>query len=418
MNLSYPHKKQLHENLHIYLLITIIILLIAIFAYIKLSFPFWNIQPVYHSYDFWRRLYSNPFIIHPKFTIKHTNKFHNLQNVEIIPFVDATHENKESFINLLQCFLLPSENSIFVFNIENLETYFGGHIFSSFISFYKEENNKTEIACITSRSGELFVKNYNEKCISIYYIDFLCVKRDVDDKKISRRLLQTHIYKQQLIQHIENMQKKSSQIIIMVSIFRREKELLFGIIPLIRFKTIYYKISNMNQIQMTKFPQHVLLINIDSTNIDLLIEFLEECKNSKRFSVFLRTDISNLIGLIKSGTLYVYCVKRLDTIYAVYIFRDTRSNYDDFGSILQLVGSINNSNSQELFMNGFFRSMNEIVKKNPVYQILMVDEISDNGIIMSLDRLKSINEYWSAYYLYNMIVPYSPLKPDEFFMLF
>lgn len=410
--------RQLHENLHIYLLMTIIILLISIFVYIKLSFPFWNTQPVYHSYDFWRALCGDPFIIHPKFAMKHMNKFHDLQNVEIIPFVDATHENKETFIDLLQCFLLPSENSIFVFNIENMETYFGGHMFSSFISFYKEEHDKTEIACVTSRSGELFVKNSNP--ISVYYVDFLCVKRDVDDKKILRRLLQTHIYKQQLVQHIENMQNKCSQMIVMVSIFRREKELLFGIVPLIRFKTIYCKIANMQR-QMTNsflFPQHVLLMNVNSTNMDLLIDFLEECKNSKRFSVFLRTDVSNLMGLIKSGILYAYCVKQLDRIHAVYIFRDTRSNYDDFGSVLQFVGSINNGSSQELFVNGFFRSMNEIMKKMPVYQILVVDEISDNGMIMSLDGLEILNEYWSAYYLYNMIVPCSPLKTGDFFMLF
>lgn len=433
----YYCKTQLYENLHIYLGITVIIILISIFVYIKLRFPFWNIQPVYHSYDFWRRLYMYPFIIQPTFRIKNTNKFHDLQHVEIIPFVDATNDNKQTFINLLQCFLLPSENSIFVFNYENLETYFGGHMFSSFISFYKEQYNNTDIACISSRSGELFIKNFNEynenslhMSIPIYYIDFLCIKRDLDYKKISRILLQTHIYKQQILQHIENIQNKCSQKIIMISIFRREKELLSGIIPLIQFKTLFYKISDFNQFTIPfpfplPLPEHVLLINITATNLDIFIDFLEECKNSNRFSVFLRTDISNLIGLIKSGILYVYCLKYFDTVYGVYIFRDTRSNYDDFGSILQLVGSINNCSSQDLFINGFFHSMNEIVKKIPVYQIIMIDEISDNSIILRTcgqiyGRIYKniINEYWSAYYLYNMIVPYSPLKTVDFFILF
>ena len=416
----YSCKIHLYENLYIYLCITLIIIIISIFVYIKLSFPFWNIQPVYHSYDFWRRLYMYPFIIHPTFRITHTNKFHDLQNVEIIPFVDATNENKQTFINLLQCYLLPSENSIFVFNSENLETYFGGHMFSSFISFYKEEYNKTDIACISSRSGELFVKNFNENClpIPIYYIDFLCIKRDLDYKKISRILLQTHIYKQQILQHIENIQNKCSQKIIMISIFRREKELLNGIIPLIEFKTSFYKISDFNHFPFI-LPEHVLLINIIVTNLDIFIDFLEECKNAKRFSVFLRTDISNLIGLIKSGILYVYCLKYFDTIYGVYIFRDTRSNYDDFGSILQLVVSINNCSSQELFINGFFQSMNDIMKKIPVYKIVMIDEISDNDIILRTCGFQSQSEYLSAYYLYNMVVPYSPLKMGgDFFILF
>jgi len=304
-------------------------------------------------------------------------------------------------------------------------------MFSSFISFYKEEYNKTDIACISSRSGELFIKIYNENSlptpIPIYYIDFLCIKRDLDYKKISRILLQTHIYKQQILQHIEKMQNKCSQKIIMISIFRREKELLNGIIPLIEFKTSFYKISDFNQFTIPFhfpfiLPEHVLLINITATNLDIFIDFLEECKNTKRFSVFLRTDISNLIGLIKSGILYVYCLKYFDTIYGVYIFRDTRSNYDDFGSILQLVVSINNCSSQELFINGFFQSMNDIMKKIPVYKIIMIDEISDNGIILrtcGFTPLNILNEYVSAYYLYNMVVPYSPLKTGvDFFILF
>ena len=410
------HRTQLYENLHIYLCITVIIILISIFVCIKLCFPFWNIQPVYHSYDFWRALYANPFIIHSKFLIKNTNKYHDLKKVEIIPFVDATNENKHDFIDLLQCFLLPSENSIFVLNNENLETYFGGHMFSSYISFYKEEYNNTNIACISSRSGELFVKNYNDNnSTPIYYIDYLCVKRNLEYKKISRILLQTHIYKQQISQYIENTQNKCSQIIVMISMFRREKELLSGIVPLVKFKTAYCKISN-NQMKMP-FPEHVLLININYTNIDVFMDFLEECKNAKRFSVFLRTDISNLIGLIKSGILYVYCLKHFDIIYGVYIFRDTRSNYDDFGSVLQLVASINNCSSQETFVNGFFHSMNEIMKKMPVYQTLMIDEISDNGILMrTCGRI--LNIYWSAYYVYNMIIPCSPLQYADCFCLF
>ena len=33
-----------------------------IFGYIKLVYPFWNNQPVYHSYDFLRRFYKEPLL--------------------------------------------------------------------------------------------------------------------------------------------------------------------------------------------------------------------------------------------------------------------------------------------------------------------------------------------------------------------
>ena len=404
MYYPYIDKYEFYENLPIYILITIILIIISIFVYIKIAFPFWNIQPVYHSYDFWRALYRQPFIIQKRFLIKNTNKYHHLKNVEIVPFVDATDLQKREFVNLLQCFLLPSENAVFVFNIENLETYFGGHMFSSYISFYKEEYSDQPNACISSRSGELYIKGYNEyhndnMGIPINYIDFLCIKRDEQTKKISRTLLQTHIYKQQLIDSYEGTKYVGSQII-MVSVFRRETELLVGIVPLTRFKTVYYDMPNINNQNQKQMPEHVLLIEINAANMDTMIDFLDNYKS--RFECFLRTDIANLIGMIKSGILYVYCLKRMDDIYGVYIFRDTRTSYDGLGGVLQLVGSINNCSSHLIFINGFVNSILEIIKKVPVYKVLMIDEISDNIILMNM-KMRIINSHWSAYYLYNMV---------------
>ena len=421
MYYPYIDRYELYENLPIYLLIFVILVLISIFVYIKLSFPFWNIQPVYHTYDFWRALYSRPFLVHKRFLIRDTNKYHDLKQVKIIPFVDATDTQKQAFVNLLQCFLLPSENAVFVFNLENIESYFGGHMFSSYLSLYERsgiersgierlEKPAEPIACISSRSGELCIRGYKAP---IYYIDFLCVKREEDFKKISRTLLQTHIYKQQLIDEMESRTHVGSQMIL-VSLFRREKELLTGIIPLTRFQTVYYEIPQINKKMV--LSDHVILIHIDHSNIDIFVDFLEGSQS--RFECFLRTDIANLIGMIKSGILYVYCLKRMDDILSVYIFRDTRMSYDGLGGILQLVGSIHNSSSLPLFINGFINSVFEIIRKIPVYKVLMVDEICDNILITNSIGGRIIDRFWTAYYLYNMVVPYSPLRSIHCIILF
>jgi hypothetical protein len=440
MYYPYIDRYEFYENLPIYLLIFVILVLISIFVYIKLSFPFWNIQPVYHTYDFWRALYSRPFLIHNndyilrcasiRYAHKNTNKYHDLKQVKIIPFVDATDTQKQAFVNLLQCFLLPSENAVFVFNLENLESYLGGHMFSSYLSLYERsgiersgiersgiersgiqsEKPLDPIACISSRSGELSIRGYKTP---IYYIDFLCVKREENFKKISRTLLQTHIYKQQLIDEMESRTHVGSQMIL-VSLFRREKELLTGIVPLTRFQTVYYEIPKINNKMV--LSDHVVLIHIDHTNMDIFIDFLEGSQS--RFECFLRTDIANLIGMIKSGILYVYCLKRMDDILSVYIFRDTRMSYDGLGGILQLVGTIHNSSSLPLFINGFINSVFEVIKKIPVYKVLMVDEIGDNQLIMRAIGGRIIQRHLTAYYLYNMVVPYSPLRSMGCFILF
>jgi hypothetical protein len=239
------------------------------------------------------------------------------------------------------------------------------------------------------------------------------VKREEDFKKISRTLLQTHIYKQQLIDEMETKTYVSSRPI-MVSLFRREKELLTGIVPLTRFRTLYYEIPQINKKMI--LSDHVLLIHIDHTNVDIFIDFLESSQST--FECFLRTDIANLIGMIKSGILYVYCLKRMDDILSVYIFRDTRMSYDGLGGILQLVGTIHNSSSLPLFINGFINSVFEVIKKIPVYKVLMVDETGDNVLITTSIGGRIIQSHSTAYYLYNMIVPYSPLRSMRCFILF
>lgn len=412
-------------------------------------FPFWNIQPVYHSYDFWRTLYSNPFLIYKRFSTKLLiNKFCDLKNIETIPFVDVSENDKNQIINLLQCFYLESENGLFVFNRENLETYLGGHIYSSYISLLYDrtfDKDKEPVACITSRSGELYIslnemsrdeseienRSVKHMKIPVYYIDLQCMKRDTsptNKTKIMRTLFQTHIYKQQFIEDIEGSRIINKNPPIIVSIFRKERELLSGIVPLSRFKTSYYNMSNINRLQsyMNPFPSHFILVEINASNMDILIDFLEGIKKRNRFSIFARTDIANLTGLITSGNLYVYCLKRLDTIYALYIFKDSRTNYGtgsgSGGSVLQLIASINNSGSQDLFINGCLHSISNIVKKMPVYKILMVDNITDNIIFTvkyNISRVIDLmDSYWSAYYLYNMVIPWAPVPGSRLFFIF
>ena len=199
---------------------------------------------------------------------------------------------------------------------------------------------------------------------------------------------------------------------IMVYLFRREKELLSGIVPLVRFNiTTYILPNNLDFYMQKRLPEHVLLTEIHGGNVDLLIDFLGSYR--EQFSVCAITDISNLIGLIKSGILFVYVLKRFDDILAVYIFRDTRIRDEDIGSVLELVTSINIHPG--VFYNGFLHALGSIIKKQSIFKILRVDGISDNNKIPWYDFYK-IDEWSAAYYLYNFVVPNSPT--NHAFILF
>lgn len=407
----------MYENLPNILLVLIIFLIIFLFAYIKLAFPFWNRQPVYHTYDIWRWIYRTPFRIHKRFSTLMRSKFCDLKDVEIVPFVDATDDQKKAFVNLLQCYSISSEKSLYMFHLENLESYFGGHMFSSYLSFYKNLQYKPintnevvvsdqPLGCISSRSGELFVGDLRE---TIYYIDHLVIQRDRDHRGISRKMFETHIYKTNLISKMELLTEP-----VMVCLFRKDRELLTGIVPLVRFQVSTYVLpDNTGFYIQHRLPEHVILLDIHGGNTDLLIDYLGIMKG--KFSICAMTDIANLIGLIKSGVLYAYVLKRFDYILGVYIFRDTRIQEEDGGAVLELTASI--CGDSGLFYNGFLHSVGAIVKKNSVYRFLKVDGLSDN-IMISCSEFYKTKEWNSAYYLYNFVVPSSPILCKGSLILF
>ena len=120
MYYPYIDTYEFYENLPIYILFTIIIFFLTIFVTIKLAFPFWNLQPVYHTYDFWRILYREPFHIHKRFVIQNITKFSNFQQIQTYDYNDVSQSLKETFTDILQCFYLPQEQSIFVLNVEKM----------------------------------------------------------------------------------------------------------------------------------------------------------------------------------------------------------------------------------------------------------------------------------------------------------
>lgn len=406
----------LYDNLPIYILISLVLVFFTIFIYIKLAFPFWNIQPVYHSYDFWRCLYSRPFRIYGKFHPSVKTKYCRPENVVIVPFSNATMEQKKAFVNMVQCYFVKDEKTMCMFHLENLESYFSGHVYGSYLSLYtdvlyksvKEEVIREEKprGCISSRSGELVVRGHKE---NIYYIDFMTVMRGAEDKKIQREMFETHIYKTGLVEWKDLVVEP-----IRVWMFKHMGDLP-GIVPMVRFMTSVYEIpNNPGFFEMgAKYPEHVVLVEIDKGNIRKMTDGLELARS--KFSFFGITDVANLVGLVKSGVMYVYILERMGEIVSMYFFRDTRLCLEDEGSILELVGSVVLQGSPLLFRGGFLGSMGRIVKKNGIYKRLRVDNITDNGLL-DWREWYCLGGERGGYYLFNMVVPFTGSTGDVFMM--
>ena len=408
--------------IHIYIIITFIIL--GIFVYIKLKYPFWSNQPCWHTYDYWRYLYKTPFIIQKSKPIK--TKFLKPQNVMTFPYLDASQNTIVECVNLLQCFYIPTDKILLTINKKDLDTIMTGHDGSPFLSIYYENQYTTDIsneihtiqkpiACMISYPIHIY---YLETTASIqytslhsYYWDYICIHRNHKKTSFLRNLIQTHEYNQRI---------KSPDI--PVSLFKKETTLCEGIVPLLKYISYTY---HLQPIQITKLPNEFIIIRIIRENIFILFEFLEKLKDPQMpniFAFYSYTSNVNLTTLIESGQLYVYCLKKGEHIYGMYFIKKTYTIYEDIpnGNTLQLVASINNSSQPDIFAKGFMHSMIDLLKTSvEKYDVLIIDDCSHNKILLQEwnKPFSPMLENQCAYYLYNFVYPSTPLQSDNVFIL-
>jgi len=405
----------------------IIVIIIFIFAYIKIRYPFWNLQPVFHSYDFWRYLYGTPFILQLYYPIK--TKFYDPIQIQTHSYLDMSSSKKAQFVDLLQCHYIPSDKLQFTMTNEHIDSYFKGQEFPPFISFYNEKNYEIDpttknmtiicqeipIGAMTSRSMNFYYINDKQNSeyvkMPIYYWDFICIHRDHKQNKIVRNLIQTH-------EHNQRMREPSVQ----VSMFKKEIELCDGVMPLLKFDTYTFYVNNG---VVDPLPAHFVLTRVIKESAAALIDIFSELiheTTKHTFDICVLPEIASLIELIVANQVYVYTLKRRDDIYGVYFIKDAKMNYDylDSGNTLHLIASIKNMRSVDLFRVGFLHCLKDILKRNQSYKMLMMENLGDNRFIVdewSGNGSTVLFKTASAYYLYNMVYPRSPVNTNNCFLL-
>jgi len=404
-----------------YIYLIVVFLIILWFAHTKIKYPFWNIQPVFHTYDYWRYWAGSPFIIQKQYPIK--TKFCRFDLVKTISFSESTEIQNKQYIELLQSHYIESDRILVTLNEENLKAYFIGHNNPSYLSFYNEKHYMYEgstisavdypVGCMSSRPINLFMETKDPtKVVDIitgFFWDFICIHREHRPKKIIRNLIQTHEYNQR----IRNPD-------ISVSLFKKEIDLCEGIVPLTKYTSYTFYLRN---IRVPSLPPHFSIIRIFKENLDILSDFLYMISHSEKrmFSFCAIPDTGSLTSLINSENLFVYCLKRGEHIYGMYFIKDAKTRYEDLdGGTLQCIGSVMNSNSASLFANGFTHCIREILKIDKMFKMLIIDNTSHNITILWKWREKHniVFETPTAYYLYNFVYPGSPqLSQNCIFLL-
>jgi len=409
-----------------YIVVTLTIIYLVVYATIKIKYPFWNNQPVYHTYDFWRAWWSEPFFIYKYRPIK--TKFYNPFCVQTLPYLETTSDQKSQVLDLLRSNYISNDRILLTLQEKDLDAACAGHLDTPYISFYVDkkfkriapkvleslENQDNISGLILSNSINIYVqsspqdKTYSE--IPMYFMDFLCVHRELDPSKktrMIRELFQTHEFKQRLYQPA-----------VLGSLFKREIDLLEGIVPLVQYTSYVYYLRDLG---FRALPPHFHVVQITAETMDLFADFMFvqthlDLEKSNHLTLLSMTNLGNYVETIKQNTTYVFCLKRGEHVYAIYFFKDAKMCYEDLeGDTLQCYGSFCNTESLSVFYLGFLHALHQIVKKYPNFKLMMWENLGDSVLLHQKWREKNtpIFENKAAYYTFNWVHPGSPLQPEK-----
>jgi len=413
---------------YLYLIAVFFTILLAI-AYIKLKYPFWNTQPVFHVYDFWRNFTTTPFYIQTGFPMK--TKFYSGKNVSTSAYSDMKHEEILKTLDLIQCCYIPSDRVIITMDVSGLHNNMTGYNNPSYVSFYNDIDYSIEydpsglsitnvkektlpVACLISKPTRFFFNpngNMEERCL--YYWDYISIHRSYSKKNIIYNLIHSADYNQRI---------KTPDI--HGSIFKKEETLCEGIVPLTQYKNYTFYLRN---IKLSPLPPKFTVTRVLSENIGLFSDFLYGIVHPKRangnenanspFSIISLPDMGAINALLLSDQLYCYILQNNDHVYGIYVFKNTNINYEDVeeGNLLECAMSISNSDMDGLFFSGFLNSLRSILSLQKKYKMIIFNNTSHNYKLLEKWQWKytPVFDNNAAYYLYNMVVPGMPFSPSK-----
>ena len=403
-----------------YILFIIILIVFIIYTYIRFKYGFWALQPVFHVYDIGYYFYKPGIVQHD---LPEKNKYTNFKNIETMLPSELNKSKIKKIVNLIQQNYLKNKDNIFEPKEENIIPYFKGHNTKSFFSIYNEDTllydlkkgttipDLKMIAIMTSRPLHITINNGNKDAnFDAYYVDYLCVDKSYRKKGIAPQMIQTHHYNQRQL-------NKN----ICVSLFKREEELT-GIVPLCVYSTYGFSVNKWTK--PPEFHPSYKLLEITGHNFRFLSDFIK--KNKDSFDIFIISEITNIIELIKSKNIFIYVILENDNnnneIIAAYFYRKTCVFVEKGMEVLTCVASIfdksqdNDNYDNDLFIQGFKISFWKIAAEN-YFGFCAIENISHNNIIIENLKIKTTPLIVSptAYFFYNFV--YSTFSSQKVFIL-
>jgi len=405
MFLKYAH----YHTIAVFCLIACIIAGIGIAGFIKLKYGFWALQPVFHVYDIRYLIGLSPMgVIRPERPAH--NKYTNFANITTTPYTALSSAVVCDVVEFIRANYLQNGSNRYVPKAKNIIPYLADTSSPSIVSVYyasskiKKHDGRVDsvpkiVGVITSRpvSVVMFDRGNSKKeptTLGVQYVDYLCVDKSRRKTGIAPQLIQTHYYNQR---HGVEFSNDASTT---VCLFKREGELT-GIVPLCVYSSYGFLASKWGIPSKTLLPGTHSVVEVTSQNFYLTYDFIVSQKST--FLVAAFTDASNLLGLIKTGNIFIRTIVSGGTVLGVVVFKKSCTFMADGVESLSCVASIRSPDlSESLFVGGFKLAFWQVAKQHR-FEFLDIEDISHNKCILLelLKKNKPVVVSPTAYFFYN-----------------
>ena len=394
-----------------YILICIFILICIVLAYIRIKYPFWAIQPIFHIYDIGYYLFP-PGIIRIELPEKE-DKYNNFEEIKTYSLDKLSKSDKISFEMFIREHFLYNKEIHYAPKDDNIWAYMKGlEGGPTFVSFYKKDCLSTTspleqqiIGTMVSYPLQVVINNgKSDAFFNTYYVDYLCVHSDHRNKNVAPQLIQTHHYHQR--HRNQNIQ---------ISLFKREGE-LNAAVPLCFYTVSGYPIQKIIHLLNRQLHPSIHVIEMSHKNMSLFVDFMKV--NETKYDISISPSLSNIANLIKTENVYVYLLIEKHTVLSVHFFKKQCSYIEKDKEILNCFASIISTNvSIDIILLGYIQILKQIIKKYPSYSVILIENKSDNVSLnkeLSLSS-RSLYNIPCAYYFYNFAYP--SFKPEKTLIL-
>ena len=388
----------------LYALLSLFILYLLFFAFIKLRFRFWSSQPVFHLYNLYYWIWPCGIIQHglpPK------TKFYEAK-VLTKKWQDFSTEKKALFYTLIKGHFLNEKKEKYNPPKHAVMDYFHAHNRNSHLSLQfelspatnnKRLSNKTFKKVISAMTTRPLNALLNNNKVKVDYVDFLCVHKSHRKKGLAQKIIYSHYF---------NSRKDKAG---PVFLFKREGNINF-IVPLTVYTAYVFPLKNLKHPNL-ELPNNIICHLINDSNFALFSHFFEEIK--KNFKCFISPESSHIKYLVSKKLLFICLVMEGQQPIATYIYRNPHTSYEGKQSV-ELIASY----YQLGYYNEYIKSFrNTIVLINQIFpiDILILERISNNTELNDF-LLKRYPVLWKcpmAYFLYNFA--YRPFFPSDVFLI-